>query len=91
LIQMVIRAAHRYGKWVGLCGELAGEPLAIPILLGLDLDEFSMNPISIPPAKALIRSLTIPACQQLAQKALSLPTAEEVQAYVREQIPLFAK
>ncbi len=55
LIQNVIVQSHKYGKWVGLCGELAGEPLAIPVLLGLGLDEFSINPPTIPIAKQIIR------------------------------------
>jgi phosphotransferase system enzyme I (PtsI) len=86
LIQSVIKAAHQHGKWVGLCGELAGEPLAIPILLGLGLDEFSMNPVSIPAAKSLIRSLSTKACQGIAGRVLELETAEEVQGYIKEQI-----
>jgi phosphotransferase system enzyme I (PtsI) len=86
LIQGVIRAAHQHQKWVGLCGEMAGEPLAIPILLGMGLDEFSMNPVAIPAAKTLIRSLSTQTCQRLAQKVLTLTTAEEVQAYVQDQI-----
>ena len=57
LIAQVIAAAHKQGKWVGLCGELAGEPLAIPILLGLGLDEFSMNAPAVPQAKQIIRSI----------------------------------
>ncbi len=87
LIRHVIDAAHAQGKWVGLCGELAGEPLAIPILLGLGLDEFSMNPPAIPPAKQIIRSLTLPQAQELAAAALDLPDATAVQAYVRENLP----
>jgi phosphotransferase system enzyme I (PtsI) len=50
LVRDVIRAAHAQNRWVGLCGELAGEPLAIPILLGLGLDEFSMGPLAVPQA-----------------------------------------
>ncbi len=45
---MVIKAAHQKGKWVGLCGELAGDPVAVPLLLGMHLDEFSMNARAIP-------------------------------------------
>lgn len=86
LIQNVILQAHKYGKWVGLCGELAGEPLAIPILLGLGLDEFSMNPPAIPTAKQIIRGLKVPECQKLAEEILKFESAEEVKAYVREKM-----
>src|SRR5690625_7557290 len=58
LVSSVIEAAHKEGKWVGMCGEMAGDELAIPILLGLGLDEFSMSASSILPARSLIRSLS---------------------------------
>ncbi|HEX7556330.1 MAG TPA: putative PEP-binding protein, partial [Leptolinea sp.] len=87
LIKNVIVQAHRYGKWVGLCGELAGEPLAIPILFGMELDEFSMNPPAIPAAKQIIRGLRLMECQELAEEVLRLESAEEVKAYVREKMP----
>jgi phosphotransferase system enzyme I (PtsI) len=87
LIGHVIDAAHERGKWVGLCGELAGEPLAIPILFGLGLDEFSMNPPAIPQAKQIIRSLALPEAQAIAAAVLDLGDAAAVQAYVREQFP----
>jgi phosphotransferase system enzyme I (PtsI) len=90
LIQRVIEAAHEKGKWVGLCGELAGEPLAIPILLGLGLDEFSMNPPAVPLAKQIIRSLTLEETQPLAQEALNLESAAAVQDLVRERLPQVA-
>ncbi len=90
LIQNVIVQAHKYGKWVGLCGELAGEPLAIPVLLGLGLDEFSMNPSAIPTAKEIIRGLIVPECQDLAEEILKFESAEEVISYVREKMPKIA-
>jgi phosphotransferase system enzyme I (PtsI) len=82
LIKRVIDAAHVHGKWVGMCGEMAGDPEAIPLLLGLGLDEFSMNPPSIPAAKRLIGSLTLPQAQAIAAEALARPTADEVRAYL---------
>src|SRR5690606_18327655 len=57
LIQKVSQAAHRYGKSVGVCGEMAGDPLAIPILVGLGIDELSMNLPVVPVAKQIIRQL----------------------------------
>lgn len=87
LINNVIIQAHRFGKWVGLCGELAGESLAIPILLGLQLDEFSMNPPSIPIAKQIIRTLHQSKCRKLAEDVLSFESADEVLDYMREQMP----
>ena len=80
LIKQVIEAAHGAGKWVGMCGEMAGEPLAIPILLGLGLDEFSMNAAAIPEAKAIIRSLSLAEAEGIAADALSLLSAEEIRS-----------
>lgn len=84
LIKAVIDAAHAAGKYVGLCGELAGEPKAIPLLLGLGLDEFSMTPAAIPQAKQIIRSLSMAEAKEIAQHALLLPTAAEVNRYLEE-------
>ncbi|MBM4429606.1 MAG: phosphoenolpyruvate--protein phosphotransferase [Chloroflexi bacterium] len=79
LIHTVIQAGHAAGKWVGLCGELAGHRNAIPILLGLGLDEFSMTAHAIPLAKRLIRRLTYAETQRLAAEVLTLRSAAEVE------------
>jgi phosphoenolpyruvate-protein phosphotransferase len=84
MIDRTLRAAHTHGRWVGLCGELAADPLAIPILLGLGLDEFSMAPSSIPPAKQTIAHLSIPVARRLAQKALQLNDGKSVRRIVTE-------
>lgn len=82
LIHLVIEAGHAAGKWVGLCGELAGQRNAIPILLGLGLDEFSMTPQAIPVAKQLIRSLDYGQAQALAQEVLTFRSAGEIEARI---------
>jgi phosphocarrier protein FPr len=82
-IDQVVRMAHAAGKWVGICGEMAGHPDAVPLLLGLGIDEFSVAPAGIPQVKKAIGSLTTPACRQLAQQALTLPDAESVRKLVR--------
>ncbi|MGD8622119.1 MAG: phosphoenolpyruvate--protein phosphotransferase [Anaerolineales bacterium] len=82
-IQGVIEAAHAEGIWVGLCGELAGDEDAIPVLLGLGLDEFSMSPISIPHAKQIIRSWSVADAQKLVDPVLALDSAAAVREYVR--------
>lgn len=84
LIDRTIKCAHEKGKWVGLCGEFAGEPLAVPILLGLGLDEFSMSPARIPVIKQIIRKLDGETCKAIAQKALQALTPEEVKEIVRK-------
>jgi phosphoenolpyruvate-protein phosphotransferase len=86
LIRDVIAAAHAHGKWAGLCGELAGEPLAIPILLGLGLDEFSMNAPAIPLAKEILRGLTREEARAIAKDALALPTPEAIQELVEQRV-----
>jgi phosphoenolpyruvate-protein phosphotransferase len=87
LVQAVIAAAHAQDKWVGLCGELAGEPLALPILLGLGLDEFSMNPPAIPLIKQIIRAITLGEAQEVAQAALKLDSPDAIRALVQERVP----
>lgn len=84
LIRQTIEAGHSKGKWVGMCGELAGMPRAIPILLGLGLDEFSMSPRAIPEAKNLIGKLTDEQAGEIARHALSLGTAAEIENYMKE-------
>lgn len=86
LIKMVIDAAHKEGKWVSLCGEMAGDELAIPILLGLGLDEFSMNKVSILQVRSYIHQLSQTEVSVLAQKILKMGTAEDVQAYVQQAL-----
>lgn len=78
LIKMVIDAAHREGKWAGMCGEMAGDETAIPILIGLGLDEFSMSATSILKARSLIRKLTKSEMAAFANQALQMKTTEEV-------------
>ena len=82
LIKMVIDNAHKEGKWVGMCGESAGDQRMIPILLGFGLDEFSMSPISILPAIKLITSLSYADMQKFADEILSMGTAKEIKEYV---------
>jgi phosphoenolpyruvate-protein phosphotransferase len=82
-IRAVSQAAHAAGIWVGVCGELAGDPDAAPILLGLELDEFSMSPGSIPHAKTILRQWTMQAARDLAEQALALDSAEAVRGLVR--------
>jgi phosphotransferase system enzyme I (PtsI) len=78
LIKRTIDCAHVEGKWVGLCGELAGEPLAAPILLGLGLDEFSMSPARVPLIKRVMKSLSKAECKVFADEVLGLDDTEAV-------------
>ncbi len=83
LVKQTIDAAHRQGKWVGMCGELAGMPRAIPILLGLGLDEFSMVPRAIPEAKWLIGRLADERAAEIAAQVLGLVTVAEIEELMR--------
>lgn len=78
LIDQTVKAAHKHGKWVGICGELAADPKAVPILMGLGVDELSMSPNSIPLVKAQIRTLSYSHTQKLAQQALLCDSAPAV-------------
>lgn len=88
LVKMVIDAAHKEGKWAGMCGEMAGDETAIPILLGLGLDEFSMSASSILKARSLIRNLNKADMEKLASSVLNMSTTEEVVEAVNQAISL---
>lgn len=78
LIKLTIDGAHKQGKWVGMCGEMAGDLRAIPILLGLGLDEFSMSASSILQAKELISRISIKDAQEIANKCINADDEKEV-------------
>jgi multiphosphoryl transfer protein len=78
LIGMTVEAAHRWHRWVGVCGELAADTQAVPILVGLGVDELSANLAAVPNIKSQVRQLEYHAAQDLAKRALSCSTAAEV-------------
>ncbi|WP_454666430.1 phosphoenolpyruvate--protein phosphotransferase [Acinetobacter calcoaceticus] len=86
LIDHTVKAAHKYGKWVGVCGELAADPKAVPILMGLGVDELSMSPNSIPLVKAQIRTLDYSQAQMLAKRALECDSAPAVRQLSEQEI-----
>ncbi|MDP4103378.1 MAG: phosphoenolpyruvate--protein phosphotransferase [Bacillota bacterium] len=83
LVKMVIDAAHKEGKWAGMCGEMAGDETAIPLLLGLGLDEFSMSATSILKARSQILRLSKKEMEDLAEKALQMSTTSQVVELVK--------
>ncbi|MDR1084907.1 MAG: phosphoenolpyruvate--protein phosphotransferase [Deltaproteobacteria bacterium] len=87
LIENTVIGAHKNGKWVGICGGLAGEILAVPVLVGLGVDELSVSVSSIPSIKAAVRKHRLPDCRQLATEVLSMMTAAEV----RERLTAYAQ
>ncbi len=88
LVDIVIKAAHSEGKWAGMCGEMAGDPIAVPLLLGLGLDEFSMSASSILPNRGHIRNLSKTETEKVAQQALQCSTTDEVVELVNKSFKL---
>lgn len=87
LIKHVIDSAHKEGKWAGMCGEMAGDQTAVPLLVGLGLDEFSMSASSVLKTRSLISKLTLEDMKALADKAINeCATVEEVEALVEEAV-----
>ena len=86
-VKRVIDAAHAEGKWVGMCGEMAGNPLAAPLLMGMGLDEFSMNSNRILQIRSLIKKMNTRQLQPLVHRALNAQSAPEVAELVRTAIP----
>ncbi|MGG3941999.1 phosphoenolpyruvate--protein phosphotransferase [Peribacillus psychrosaccharolyticus] len=89
LVKMVVDAAHKEGKWAGMCGEMAGDEVAIPLLLGLGLDEFSMSATSILKARSLITKLSQSEMESLAVSVLAMDTNDAVKAAVEDAVAKF--
>ena len=86
LVKMTIDGAHKNGKWCGMCGEMAGDELAAPVLLGLGLDEFSMSATSILKARKIINNISYEDMKKLAEEAVACDTAEEVTELVKKAV-----
>ena len=86
LIKNIINAGHKAGIWVGMCGEMSGEPAFVLLLLGLGLDEFSMPASAVPRIKQIIRAVTTTQAEVIAQEALSLSEGKEVEKFAKEQL-----
>ncbi|HHL73197.1 MAG TPA: phosphoenolpyruvate--protein phosphotransferase [Bacteroidetes bacterium] len=82
VIRDVVRAAHRKGTWVGMCGEMAGNPLATLILIGLGIDELSVSPIVLPEIKKIIRATEYSEAVRIADKMLEQTTAEDIEQFM---------
>lgn len=86
LIKKVVDEAHKHHIWVGVCGEMAGDAVAVPVLLGFGVDELSTNPVDILKVKDIIRSLTMEEAKEIATKVSSLSTAKEVRSFLTAEI-----
>jgi phosphocarrier protein FPr len=87
LIDATARGARQHGKWVGVCGALAGDPDAVPVLVGLGVTELSVAPLAVPDVKARVRGLDYAQCRQHATELLSLDSARQVRAASRAAWP----
>ncbi len=86
LVRQVVKAAHDAGIRVAMCGEMAGDPLYVPVLLGLELDDLSMNVLSIFRVKKILRAYTLRECKELVEACLGLSTPEEIESLVRASL-----
>lgn len=86
MIQQTVQAARTAGIWVGLCGELASDPLSTPLLLGLGLNEVSLNPRFIPAFKQAIAQLTVAQAEAIATSALQQDSAQKVRALLAQAV-----
>ncbi|MDD5348391.1 MAG: phosphoenolpyruvate--protein phosphotransferase, partial [Candidatus Omnitrophica bacterium] len=86
MVKSVIEAAHANSIWVGMCGEMASDELFTLVLLGLNLDEFSVSSLSIPQIKYIIRAVSFEDAKKIAQEALSLSTTKSVEKFMREKL-----
>lgn len=86
MVRNVVNAANAEGKWAGMCGEMASDPIAIPLLLGIGLHEFSMSATAVLPSRLQIANLSKSEIEQAIDEVLNLSTADEVEQYVKERL-----
>lgn len=86
LIDMTVKAAHDNNIWAGVCGEMASDPVAAPILIGLGIDELSMTPLYVPEIKKIIREITYTECREIAYTVLSMRSSRHVREYMQDII-----
>jgi len=90
-LKMIIDAGHKRHVWIGLCGEMAGDPIATVLLLGLGIDELSVNPAALPEIKKIIRSVKYRDAKRMAEKIVTFSTEEEIKEFlatvVRSKVP----
>src|SRR5436309_127724 len=91
LIRIVAEAANGHGKWAGVCGELASDPVAVPVLVGLGIAELSANAPAIPAVKQAVRELNTEAARDLAEQALELSSAAEVRKLVGDGAAVWSR
>lgn len=90
VLRLLAQAAHgaaRNGKWLGVCGAMASDPIAVPLLMGLGVTELSVSPAVIPEIKAVVRRVSLAECRSVAQAALQLTSAEAIRAHVKAAWP----
>jgi phosphotransferase system enzyme I (PtsI) len=90
VIRQVIRLARPRGRQVALCGEMAADPAALVLLLGLGVTEFSMNPAAIPEAREVVRQVSMAAARRVAARAVGLPTSRDIAALLAARFPALA-
>jgi phosphotransferase system enzyme I (PtsI) len=88
-IRATVDAGHQKGRWVGVCGEMAGDPRIAALLLGMDVDEFSVSPFDLPRVKAAVRALPYARAKDLAAQALRLPSASAIRALLARELDPF--
>ena len=84
LIRQTVRAAKKHRKWVGLCGEMAGDPLSVLLLIGLGLSELSTSPLMLPEVKSIIRATSYNSARKVVSRALDMQTGPEVRRYLEQ-------
>ncbi|OGW91942.1 MAG: phosphoenolpyruvate--protein phosphotransferase [Omnitrophica bacterium RIFCSPHIGHO2_02_FULL_63_14] len=85
LIKGIIEAGHQKNIWVGMCGEMSGDAVLTPLLVGMGLDEISTSPVMLPEIKNVVRSMSYEECKQIARKALTLPNGAEVRQFLKKK------
>lgn len=87
LLALAAQGASGHGRWLGVCGAMASDPMAVPLLIGLGVTELSVSPAVIPEIKSVVRRLNLAECQSVAQAVMQLTSAEAIRAYVRQVWP----